>query len=83
MIRLMSSQPASSHRLARARADGLIVVACDGDHADLSVVWDPVEEQIVDVIGQGSGWSDADDLWLEGRTWAPDGEPAPTWAVAA
>ena len=65
------------------RLDGLVVTQCDGPDRDLCVVWDPVEEQIVDVVPatRAGRYGDEDDLWAEARGWGHD--PAPAYAAAA
>ena len=65
------------------RLDGLVAVPCEGPDRDLVVLWDPAEEQIVDVVPASSvsGYGDEDDLWAEARSWGR--EPAPAFAAAA
>jgi len=64
------------------RMDGLVAVPCEGDDRDLVVLWDPTEEQIVDVIpaSRAGRYADEDDLWMEARTW---GASEPAYAAAA
>ena len=67
----------------RRRLDGMVVVPCEGPDRDLSVVWDPVEEQIVEVLPTRlvGRYADEDDLWHEARLgWD---RPARGWAQAA
>lgn len=52
------------------RLDGLVVVPCAAPDHDLCVLWDPSEEQIVDVLPRASlsVYADEDDLWHEARS---------------
>ncbi len=52
------------------RLDGLVVVSCAAPDQDLCVLWDPAEEQIVDVLPRASlsQYADEDDLWHEARS---------------
>ena len=65
------------------RLDGLVAVPCDGPDRDLVVLWDPAEEQIVDVIpaSRAGRYAEEDDLWAEARSWG--GAPEPAFAAAA
>lgn len=56
-------------RPATRRMDGLVVVPCDAPDRDLCVLWDPIEEQIVDVLPRAElgAYADEDDLWHEAR----------------
>ncbi len=44
-----------------------LIVPCEADGSrDLAVIWDRLEEQVVDVIDASAGrWSLEDDLWDE------------------
>ena len=67
----------------RRRLDGMVAVPCQGDDRDLSVVWDPAEEQIVEVLPTRlvGRYADEDDLWHEARLgW---GRADAHWARAA
>ncbi|MBN8551448.1 MAG: hypothetical protein J0L52_00965 [Caulobacterales bacterium] len=72
----------SRGRRAVRRLDGLVVTPCEGPDRDLCVVWDPIEEQIVDVLpaSRAGRYGEEDDLWAEARGWATS-EPA--YAAAA
>ena len=64
-------------------ADRYMIVPCDADGAsDLAVIWDRLEEQVVDVISAAASarYSDEDALWDEFHT-----APAVTadWRMAA
>lgn len=64
------------------RMDGLILVPCEGADRDLCILWDPEQEQIVEVLPRGAAaaYGDEDDLWHEARSgW----ERAPEHARAA
>ena len=58
-----------------------LIVPCDAEGcADLAVIWDRLEEQVVDVIDASAGrYTDEDALWDEARTWV---EPM-DWRAAA
>lgn len=66
---------------ARRRLDGLMVVPCEGADSDLCVLWDPAEEQIVEVLPRvGAVFADEDEYWLEARH--PEGALG-DWRAAA
>jgi len=79
---LLRSLVSRGRRTVR-RLDGLVVTPCEGPDRDLCVIWDPVEEQIVDVVpaALAGRYGDEDDLWAEARGWGREAEPA--WAAAA
>lgn len=55
---------------AIAPADRYLTVPCDGDGChDLAVIWDRLEEQVVDVIQLAGrpAYSEEDQLWDEAR----------------
>ena len=59
-----------------------IIVPSEADgSSDLAVIWDRLEEQVVDVISAAasSRYSDEDALWDEGRA----GQVQPEWRMAA
>lgn len=58
-----------------------LIVPCEAEGSrDLAVIWDRLEEQVVDVIDASKGgWSAEDDLWEEAR----DPFPAAHWRMAA
>ena len=63
-------------------ASRYIIVPCEADgSSDLAVIWDRLEEQVVDVISAAasSRYSDEDALWDEGRAAAVE----PEWRMAA
>ena len=64
------------------RLDGLVAVPCEGADRDLVVLWDPAEEQIVDVIpaSQAGRYGEEDDLRMEARNWD---RAEPAYAAAA
>ena len=60
-----------------------LIVPCEADGSlDLAVIWDRLEEQVVDVISAAAiaRYSDEDALWDEGRMDASD---AAEWRMAA
>lgn len=66
---------------ARRRLDGLMVVPCEGPDADLCVLWDPAEEQIVEVLPRAAAaFGEEDEYWLEARH--PEGALG-EWRAAA
>ena len=58
-----------------------LIVPCEAEGcADLAVIWDRLEEQVVDVIDASAGrYGEEDALWDEARTWS---EPV-DWRAAA
>lgn len=63
-------------------ASRYLIVPCEADgSSDLAVIWDRLEEQVVDVISAAasSRYSDEDALWDEGRALAAE----PVWQMAA
>ena len=73
----------SRGRRTLRRMDGLVVTPCEGADRDLCVVWDPIEEQIVDVLpaARAGRYGEEDDLWAEALSWGR--EPEPAFAAAA
>lgn len=68
---------------AAVNTERYIIVPCEADGcADLAVIWDRLEEQVVDVVSAAASarYSDEDALWDEARTWA---QPAAEWRMAA
>jgi hypothetical protein len=56
----------------RPAADRYLIVPCEAD-GGLAVIWDRLEEQVVDVISAAASarYSDEDALWDEARSWEP------------
>ena len=70
------------HPAAAVNASRYIIVPCEADSgSDLAVIWDRLEEQVVDVISAAAShrYSDEDMLWDEGRA----AETATEWRMAA
>ena len=70
------------HPAAAVNASRYIIVPCEADGcADLAVIWDRLEEQVVDVVSAAASarYSDEDALWDEGRY----GQVQPEWRMAA
>ncbi|HZV85877.1 MAG TPA: hypothetical protein VFF48_12905 [Brevundimonas sp.] len=68
---------------AAASANRYLIVPCDADGCDgLAVVWDRLEEQVIDVIDAGlsARYADEDALWDEAR---PAFAPADDFRMAA
>ena len=57
-------------------ANRYLIVPCDGRSRDLAVIWDRLEEQVVDVIDRRAAarWTEEDALWDEARA-ALEDEP--------
>ena len=61
---------------ARINASRYLIVPCEAEGCgDLAVIWDRLEEQVVDVIDARASarYSDEDALWDEARAYADDG----------
>ena len=55
---------------AAVNTERYIIVPCEADGcADLAIIWDRLEEQVVDVVSAAASafYSDDDALWDEGR----------------
>ncbi|MBA4806731.1 hypothetical protein [Brevundimonas sp.] len=68
---------------AAVNANRYIIVPCEADgSSDLAVIWDRLEEQVVNVVSAAASarYSDEDALWDEGRMDASD---AAEWRMAA
>ncbi len=69
--------------MARALSDRYLIVPCEAEGcADLAVIWDRLEEQVVDVISAApvARYAEEDALWDEARNWAT---PADDFRLAA
>lgn len=66
----------------RPLADRYLVVPCEDGRGDLAVIWDRLEEQVIDVIDarQFARYADEDALWDEAR---PAFDPAEDFRLAA
>ena len=70
------------HPQTAVNAERYNIVPCEADgSSDLAVIWDRLEEQVVDVISAAasSRYSDEDALWDEGRA----DRAQPEWRMAA
>lgn len=70
--------------MARALSDRYLIVPCEAEGcADLAVIWDRLEEQVVDVISAApiGRYGDEDALWDEAR--AGFEAPAEAFRLAA
>lgn len=68
--------------LQSINASRYMIVPCEADgSSDLAIIWDRLEEQVVDVISAAasSRYSDEDALWDEGRALPLETE----WRMAA
>ena len=75
-------QPTAPLAHKAVNANRYIIVPCEADgSSDLAVIWDRLEEQVVDVISAAasSRYSDEDMLWDEARSELD----APEWRMAA
>ena len=66
-----------------AAANRYLIVPCEADGcADLAVIWDRLEEQVIDVIDArlSARYADEDALWDEAR---PAFDPAEDFRMAA
>jgi len=66
----------ASTATARVNASRYLIVPCEADGCgDLAIIWDRLEEQVVDVIDARASarYSDEDALWDEARGYADDG----------
>lgn len=73
---------------APASESRYLIVPCEAPgQSDLAVIWDRLEEQVVDVIdasAQAVFYSDEDALWDEARpAFDPAHDWAPEWRLAA
>lgn len=62
--------PAPFHGHGAVNAGRYLIVHCEADGCgDLAIIWDRLEEQVVDVIDAKAGarYSDEDALWDEAR----------------
>ena len=68
---------------ASVAASRYLIVPCDADGCgDLAVIWDRLEEQVIDVIAAGASarYADEDALWDEAR---PAFDPSEDFRMAA
>ena len=67
-------------------ASRYIIVPCEADgSSDLAVIWDRLEEQVVDVISAAASvrYSDEDALWDEARSFSDATDDSLLWRMAA
>ena len=75
-----------AHRFApnaSVAASRYLIVPCEAEgYGDLAVIWDRLEEQVIDVIDAGlsARYADEDALWDEAR---PAFDPAEDFRIAA
>lgn len=70
---------------AAVNASRYLIVPCEADGCrDLAVIWDRLEEQVVDVISAAAAvrYTDEDALWDEGRAAAPTRAEVDFWDAA-
>ncbi len=83
MARMFAPRPASAFSPAAAvAANRYLIVPCEADGCgDLAVIWDRLEEQVIDVIDARASarYSDEDALWDEARGGGGETE----WRMAA
>jgi hypothetical protein len=71
MARAFAPAPASFDPHTAINASRYMIVPCEaGGCSDLAVIWDRLEEQVVDVISAAASaiYSDEDALWDEARS---------------
>ncbi|CAN5384383.1 hypothetical protein BH10PSE2_BH10PSE2_18240 [soil metagenome] len=76
MARAFAPQPAFAPH-AVVNANRYLIVPCEADGcSDLAIIWDRLEEQVVDVISAAASarYSDEDALWDEARGSIDPGE---------
>lgn len=76
--------PSRLHPRPARLADRYLTVPCDADGcSDLAVIWDRLEEQVVDVINLSAtaGYTVEDQLWDEAR-WTPGISDQDSWIPA-
>ena len=70
MARAFAPAPYAPH--TAVNASRYLIVPCEADGcSDLAVIWDRLEEQVIDVISATAShrYSDEDALWDEARGW--------------
>jgi hypothetical protein len=70
------------HPAPAVNASRYLIVPCEAEGCgDLAVIWDRLEEQVIDVIDASANarYSDEDALWDEGRAF----QDAVDWRMAA
>jgi hypothetical protein len=67
---------------AAVAASRYLIVPCEAEGSDLAVIWDRLEEQVIDVIDArlSARYADEDALWDEAR---PAFDPAEDFRIAA
>jgi hypothetical protein len=71
MARAFAPAPASFDPHAAINASRYMIVPCEADGCgDLAVIWDRLEEQVIDVISAAASsvYSEEDALWDEARS---------------
>ncbi|MDB5420468.1 MAG: hypothetical protein JWR59_415 [Brevundimonas sp.] len=71
MARAFAPAPASFAPHAAINSSRYMIVPCEADGcSDLAVIWDRLEEQVIDVISAAAfhAYSDEDALWDEARS---------------
>lgn len=70
MARMFAPRPTPFSPAAAVAANRYLIVPCEADGCgDLAVIWDRLEEQVIDVIDARASarYSDEDALWDEAR----------------
>ena len=83
MTRIASRFAPASAPVARVSSSRYLIVPCEGDGLGaLAVVWDRLEEQVIDVIDArlSARYADEDALWDEAR---PAFDPSEDFRMAA
>jgi len=67
-------------------ASRYMIVPCEADGCgDLAIIWDRLEEQVIDVISASASarYSEEDAMWDEARSFSPTTDDSLLWRMAA
>ena len=70
----------------RINASRYLIVPCEADGCgDLAIIWDRLEEQVIDVISASASarYSEEDAMWDEARSFSPTTDDSLLWRMAA
>lgn len=86
MARAFAPAPASFDPHAAINASRYMIVPCEAEGcSDLAVIWDRLEEQVIDVISAAASslYSEEDALWDEARSFDPRADYDTDYRMAA